>query len=149
MSIRFYHVIKSALSSVFARRTVGVRILLIKEDQVLLVKHSYLPGWYTVGGAVEQKETPRFAIERELKEEVGITLSNSPELFSVYYSDQEKHDNYVVFYIGHEHSQLSVSSPEITESKWFQISQLPPDTTPATRRRIEEYLGIKAITEYW
>lgn len=147
--MRFYHFIKSALLSVFAKRTIGVRMLLLKDDQVLLVKHTYQSGWYTIGGGVERRETPRFAIERELQEEVGVRLANPPELFSVYYSYHEKHDNYVMFYIGRFHSQTPVQSPEIAESRWFPIQNLPEDTTPATRRRIEEYLGARPISELW
>lgn len=147
--MRFYHFVKAALLSIFARRTIGVRILLVKDEQVLLVKHTYQPGWYTIGGTVELKETPLFAIERELQEEVGVTLLSPPELFSVYYSYHEKHDNYVMFYIGTDLTQISVNSPEIAEICWFPLDQLPEDTTPATRRRIEEYLGTRAITEQW
>ncbi len=147
--MRSYHAIKAVFLSLFAKRTVGVRILLVKDEQVLLVKHTYQPGWYTIGGGVEAKETPRVAIERELLEEVGVTLLTPPELFSVYYSYNEKHDNYVMFYIGREHTQISVQSPEIAESRWFPLAALPEETTPATRRRIEEYLGKRAITEHW
>jgi 8-oxo-dGTP pyrophosphatase MutT (NUDIX family) len=147
--IRFLHFFKAALLSVFAKRTIGVRILLIQDEQVLLVKHSYQSGWYTIGGEVERKETPRFAIERELQEEVGVTLTTPPELFSVYYSFHEKHDNYVMFYIGQTHTRVPVTSPEIAESKWFPLSDLPQDTSPATRRRIEEYLGVRAVSESW
>lgn len=147
--MRFYHFLKSVFLSLFGKRTIGVRILLVKDEQVLLVKHTYQKGWYTIGGGVEQKETPRFAIERELLEEVGVTLASPPELFAVYYSYNEKHDNYVMFYIGRAHTQITVHSPEIAESQWFPINQLPEDTTPATRRRIEEYLEQRVITEYW
>ena len=147
--MRFYHFLKSALLSIFAKRTIGVRILLIKEEQVLLVKHTYQPGWCTIGGGVELKETPRSAILRELNEEVGVSLTTPPELFAVYYSDYEKHDNYVIFYIGRDHQQTEVTSPEIAEYRWFPMGQLPEDTTPATKRRIEEYLGKRALSDYW
>lgn len=147
--MRFYHFIRTTILSLLSKRTIGVRILLVKEDQVLLVKHTYQPGWYTIGGGVELKETPREAIERELKEEVGVTLNAPPELFSVYYSYHEKHDNYVMFYIGRDHTQIPVHSPEILESRWFPITALPEDTTPATHRRIEEYLGKRVIAELW
>lgn len=147
--MRFYHLIKVTILALLRKRTIGARVLLIKDDQVLLVKHTYQPGWYTIGGEVDLNETPRVAIERELLEEVGVTLSKPPILFAVYYSYYEKHDNYVIFYIAQEHTQTSVHSSEILESRWFPMEQLPDDTTPATRRRIEEYLGKRTITEQW
>ena len=39
--------------------TLGVRGLLIKDDRVVLVKHSYVPGWYLPGGGVEPGESAR------------------------------------------------------------------------------------------
>src|SRR5262249_15283506 len=126
-----------------------VRILLMRDDQVLLVKHTYQKGWYTIGGGVEHKEPPRIAIERELQEEVGVTLLSPPELFAVYYSHYEKRDDYIIFYIGRSFTQQPVYSPEIAESQWFPLEQLPEDATPATRRRIDEYLGQRKVTDLW
>ncbi len=47
--------IKSFLLSLFIKRTVGARALVIKEDEILLVKHTYMPMWYTIGGGVEKR----------------------------------------------------------------------------------------------
>ena len=146
--VRIYHVFKNIIFSLLAKRTVGARALLIKEDKVLLVKHTYQPGWYTIGGGVDAGETPRQAIERELKEEVGATLVAPPELFSVYYSRNEQRDDYVIFYIAHDCIQEPATSPEIAEQQWFPLNQLPEDISPATQRRIDEYLKrvpIRAI----
>ena len=119
------------------------------EEEILLVKHTYQPDWYTIGGGVESGETPRQAMERELKEEVGITLTSPLELFSVYYSRNEKRDDYIIFYIGHGGTQEIVTSLEIAEKRWFPIKELPQDLSPATRRRIQEYFGQVEISETW
>lgn len=147
--MKIYHTIKNGVLSLTSKRTVGARILLIQDNQVLLVKHTYQNGWYTIGGGVESGETPRFAIERELKEEVGVSLFAQPELFAVYYSNREKRDDYIVFYIGREFTQKMVKSPEIADSQWFPLDALPEDATPATRRRVDEYLGRREITDLW
>lgn len=70
-------------------KTLGVRALVIKNNRVLLIKHSYINGWYTVGGGVKRGETPLQAIQRELFEEVGIECLDKPQLFNVYYSAKE------------------------------------------------------------
>ena len=147
--MKFYHLLKNAVFSLLAKRTVGVRILLINEGKILLVKHTYQPNWYTIGGGVDPGETPRQAMERELKEEVGATLSTPLELFSVYYSRNEKRDDYIIFYIGQGCIQEASSSPEIAEQQWFPINDLPEDLSPATRRRIQEYFDKIAISEIW
>lgn len=124
-------------------------MLLINEGKILLVKHTYQPDWYTIGGGVESGETPRQAMERELKEEVGATLTTPLELFSVYYSRNEKRDDYIIFYIGHGCTQEVMTSPEISEQRWFPINDLPQDLSPATRRRIQEYFDKVEISEKW
>lgn len=76
-------------------------------------------------------------------------MTSPPELFAVYYSNREKHDDYIVFYIGKDFTQKSVVSPEIADSKWFSLDKLPEDTTPATHRRVDEYLGRREISDLW
>ncbi|MBA2651302.1 MAG: NUDIX domain-containing protein [Tatlockia sp.] len=75
--------IKSFMFSLFVNKSVGARALVIQEGKVLLIKHRYTSGWYTIGGAVEAGETPIEAVQRELGEEVGIRCLNLPKLFSV------------------------------------------------------------------
>lgn len=135
--------------SLLAKRTIGVRMLLIDNEKVLLVKHTYQSGWYTIGGGVEPGEAPQQAMLRELKEEVGITLISSLQLFSVYYSRNEKRDDYIIFYIGQGGIQEPVSSSEIADYQWFSMDQLPEDISPATYKRIQEYLGKSVICEQW
>lgn len=147
--MKFYRVLKNNLLSLLAKRTVGVRALVVQNDQILLVKHTYQPQWYTVGGAVEKGETPLQAITRELKEEVGAILNSPPKLLSVYYSRLEKRDDYIIFYLVNPDQIEEVNSPEILEKKWFSFNQLPVDISPATQRRIDEYLGKSKISDIW
>jgi 8-oxo-dGTP pyrophosphatase MutT (NUDIX family) len=147
--MRAYHLIRGFVLSILSKKTVGVRMLLMQDKKVLLVKHSYQQGWYTIGGGVEKGETPLEAMKRELKEEVGATLLTNPKLFSVYYSRNEKRDDYIVFYVAEGCEQEVVHSDEIAEQQWFPFDDLPADITPATSRRIQEYLGQKTIDEHW
>lgn len=94
-------------------------------------------------------ESPLKAIHRELKEEVGVTLKAPPQLFGVYYSNREKHDDYVILYVGGECEQEEVYSHEILEKQWFALNALPEDVTPATQRRINEFLGKTPISDTW
>lgn len=97
----------------------------LSDNKILLVKHTYQIGWYTIGGAVERGESPLNAIHHELKEEVGVTLKNPPALFSIYYSKLEKRDDYIVLYVGSDYTQENVSSNEIADKKWFDLDNLP------------------------
>jgi 8-oxo-dGTP pyrophosphatase MutT (NUDIX family) len=140
---------KNAVFSVLSKTTVGARILLINDGKILLVKHTYMPGWYTIGGGVDASESPLQAIHRELKEEVGVTLKEPPKLFSVYHSVKQNRDDYVVLYVANDFEQQEVHSNEILDKKWFKLDLLPEDISPATKRRIDEYLGKIIISDKW
>lgn len=141
--------IKNFVSSWFVHKTVGARALVVNEGKVLLIKHSYISGWYTIGGAVEKGETPVQAIQRELWEEVGVRCLALPKLFHVYHNTREKRDDYIVFYLVDHFEKEIVSSAEILDEKWFELHDLPHDISPATQRRIEEYTGKRSINEKW
>ncbi|MCP0914642.1 NUDIX domain-containing protein [Legionella sp. 27cVA30] len=126
----------------------GARALIIDNDKVLLVRHTYAAGWYTVGGGIQAGETPTQAIIRELKEEVGIILTHKPQLFSVYHK-RHHWDDYIILFICKHFIQEAVNSPEIAEQKWFPLKKLPPDVSPATKRRILEYQNQLELTEEW
>ncbi len=54
--------------------TLGVRLMLVKDGQILLVKPTYQDGWYFPGGGVKKHETLEQAARREAKEEIGAEL---------------------------------------------------------------------------
>ncbi|MBL8676170.1 MAG: NUDIX domain-containing protein [Alphaproteobacteria bacterium] len=149
IAFKIFHKIRNCAFRAIGVKTVGARALVVNNDQVLLIKHTYQKGWYTIGGAVENNESMRGAIFRELLEEVGLTPLEEPELFGVYYSNSEKRDDYVAFYIVKKFEMKEVTSPEIHEKQWFSFYDLPLDTTPATKRRIEEFLGQRQKSDTW
>ncbi|OGT30718.1 MAG: hypothetical protein A3E87_07095 [Gammaproteobacteria bacterium RIFCSPHIGHO2_12_FULL_35_23] len=144
-----YNKIKYFLFSILAKKTLGVRALIIENNQVLLIKHTYQPGWCTIGGGVKAGETPAEAICRELKEEVGAMLKESPKLFAVYHDGYKKYDDYIIFYLVGKCEYQEVKSWEIKDKKWFSLQALPLDISPATLRRVEEYLGKAKISDRW
>jgi len=142
--------IHSIACKALGAKTVGARALVIKNDEVLLVKHTYQKGWCTIGGTVDKNETPRQALVRELVEEVGVIALEKPELFGLYHHKYKKRDDYVAFYIvRHFEMQKESYSPEIAEKKWFPFHALPPDITPSTLHRIEEFLDQREKSEKW
>lgn len=132
--------------------TLGVRGIVVREPgEVLLVKHSYVPGWYLPGGGVERGETVLDALGRELEEEGGIRLSGAPRLHGVFCNNAEHRGDHVVAFIVREWSQerIMTSTMEILAAEFFPADGLPAGSTPATRRRIAEVFEGAPSTPYW
>jgi ADP-ribose pyrophosphatase YjhB (NUDIX family) len=132
--------------------TLGVRIAARSDDGgILLVRHSYMPGWYLPGGAVDPGETLAEAAERELLEETGARALAPPRLFSMYLNARQSPRDHVALFCLEE-VQLGDRPPaglEISEAGVFALKALPEDTTPATRRRIAEITGTAPVDARW
>lgn len=132
--------------------TMGAQgIVLDAEGRVLLVKHTYKPGWCFPGGGVEKGETVQTALTRELSEECGVEMTGPPELFSIYSNGRNFPNDHVVLYVVRHWRRTHVPSPnsEISAQDFFAPSPLPPDTAPATARRLAEVLDHAPRDEYW
>ncbi|MBD8876044.1 NUDIX domain-containing protein [Roseibium polysiphoniae] len=130
----------------------GVRVLVRNADgAVLLVRHSYLPGWYLPGGGVDKGETMATAAARELVEEVGIRCSSPPKLLGVYLNREAFGRDHIGFYEAvswTETDDFMQPNEEILEAGFFALDQLPEATTAATRRRLSELArGVLGATE--
>ena len=148
--IGVFYKIKTLLLSLCNYKTIGVRALVVKNNKVLLIRHTYMDGWYTIGGGVDANESPIEAISREIKEEAGITITAKPKLFNIYHNKIQKRDDYVIFYVVTEFTENnSIDSIEIAEKKWFPLSKLPENVSISTTRRIKEYLGELEVSNAW
>lgn len=52
----------------------GVNVVVRHGGRLLVVRHSYQPGWGLPGGGIDPGETPALAGARELREETGIIV---------------------------------------------------------------------------
>jgi ADP-ribose pyrophosphatase YjhB (NUDIX family) len=132
--------------------TVGVRaVILDGEGRVFLVKHSYVSGWHLPGGGVESGETLLTALERELREEGNIELTEPPVFHAVYFNRRVSRRDHVALYVVRSFRQTAPPQPsyEIIAHGFFATDALPADTARATRERIAEVLIGRAAAEIW
>jgi 8-oxo-dGTP pyrophosphatase MutT (NUDIX family) len=132
--------------------TLGVRALVIDDaSRVFLIKHSYVSGWHMPGGGVEKGETLMAALERELREEGNIEVSEPPVLHAVYFNKRISRRDHVALYIVRQFRQIGPPEPnfEIIAHGFFAPSELPADTSRATRERIAEVLSGRPPAELW
>ncbi|MCB1471773.1 MAG: NUDIX domain-containing protein [Rhodobiaceae bacterium] len=130
--------------------TLGVRGVVRDGDgRVLLVKHSYLPGWHLPGGGVERGETLMFALRRELQEEGGVEVAGAPRLHGVFASRSFAGDHVAVFVVEDWRAVAHSHGHEITGCDFFDLAQLPQDTTEGTRARLSEIFAGAPVSEFW
>lgn len=131
--------------------TLGVRGAAVDDEgRVLLVKHTYLEGWWLPGGGVDKGETAQAAVVRELREEAGLIVRGEPRLLSVHSNERFfPGDHVLVFRIDAFDLTERTSHGEIAEIGWFRPDALPEDTTRATRDRLAEIFGGVAPDPNW
>ena len=115
------------------------------------MKHSYVAGWHLPGGGVETGETLLAALERELREEGNIELTEPPVFYAVYFNRRASRRDHVALYIVRSFRQIAPPQPnsEIIAHGFFATGELPEDTSRATRERIAEVLTGRAPSEIW
>jgi ADP-ribose pyrophosphatase YjhB (NUDIX family) len=129
--------------------TIGARAIVTDGQSVLLVKHSYLKDWYLPGGGVGRGETLQDVLRRELNEEVGFVFDGSLNLLATHSNFGEYKNDHIVLFEAKTAAFEPKGSGEVKEAKFFAFDQLPTDISPATKRRIDEYLEIKPRVEKW
>ncbi len=144
------HVFQAA-SRVIRSKTLGVRGVVVNEQgQVLLIRHTYTPGWYFPGGGVEPGETCQTALTRELKEEAGVELTGPMQLVSVHDNHAFfPNDHVLVFRIPQWKQGKATSRGEIAERGFFDPLKPPEGVSRGTARRLAELFGGAPASDSW
>ncbi|MDD7910156.1 NUDIX domain-containing protein [Pseudovibrio exalbescens] len=133
--------------------TLGVRIAVFNQDgEILLVKHTYLKGWYLPGGGVDPGETLEQAAIRELREEAGIVPVTPPQFLSMHFNRNATQRDHVAFFVVRDWNRdphWQMPGHEIAEVGFFSPESLPQGTTPATRRRLMEVRNAQDASAFW
>ncbi|HEX9617910.1 MAG TPA: NUDIX domain-containing protein [Anaerolineales bacterium] len=118
--------------------TLGVRLLPIRGDTVLLVRHSYQNAWFLPGGGVKRGETLEQAIRREAAEECGAQLEHL-EILGAFTHFYEYKNDHIILFLSRDFRLAGKPDYEIEKVDFFPFDQLPEDISQGSRRRIEEY----------
>lgn len=132
--------------------TIGVRAAIRHDDgRFVLVRHTYVPGWHFPGGGVERGQTTRHMLERELREETGLEINGNPTLHGVFLNRAISRRDHILVYLCDVKGVLHdrPASMEIAEIGLFGLHDLPGDTDPGTKRRIQEIVNGTMPHEVW
>jgi len=149
MLIKLAHSIRRIYYFIVRPVTLGVRILLIDEGGVILVKHSYQDGWFLPGGGVKRGESLEQAIRREAAEECGATL-HQVQFIGTYTNFVEFKSDHVSLFLAEDFTIQEKRDHEIEMVSAFPFEQLPENTSPGSRRKIAAYInGSLESTGVW
>jgi 8-oxo-dGTP pyrophosphatase MutT (NUDIX family) len=114
----------------------GVKCLITRGDEVLLVRHTYGDRrvWELPGGAVKRREAPLQTARREMQEELGLSISDWIALGDFFAKYEHRKDTMHCF-----HAVVGDVSPvadriEIAQVRWFPVAALPAPTGRFVRR---------------
>jgi len=132
--------------------TLGVRAI-VEDDtgKVLLVRHTYVEDLYLPGGGVEHGEPAEESLKRELIEEAGIALLETPELLGIFSSHRIFKNDHVLLYKSKSWRPVEATSQgEIAECVWCDPQNMPEDVSAGTRRRLKATYGANGRCDaYW
>lgn len=148
------HLCRFVLLRVFGPRehVHGVRVILVRSNRVVLLRHWFAPHvWTLPGGGVKRGETIKEAAIREVYEETGYAVTSFAGEVGTYRGKLGPNDNVTVLCTEDFTGGLKfLPTAEIMERRLFDLHDLPKNTSPANRRRIETYrAGIRNERGAW
>jgi ADP-ribose pyrophosphatase YjhB (NUDIX family) len=132
--------------------TLGVRVIVPnKKGSILLVRHTYVPGWHLPGGGIEKGETAKQAAIKELDEETGIRALDDLETLAVFANRRASRRDHVVLFLCQKWETAREFKPnrEIAEIGFFPLDDLPLGITAPTRARLDEVFGARRFPDHW
>ena len=117
----------------FIRRPakVGVKCVLTDGDRVLLVRHTYgSRAWEIPGGTPARSERPLDTARREMREELGLEISDWTPVGQVAATLYHRNDTLHVFHTRVCAPAIRLERAEIAAADWFSADALPADRGP-------------------
>lgn len=140
-----------SLEKGYATPRVDVRIFILKEKKLLLVKERKDGLWTLPGGWIDVGESPSEAAIRETKEETGFDIQII-RLLAIW--DKLKHDHppewphaFKFFFLGEIIQGEAKENLEIAAIDFFEINELPPLSLPRVTKKELQRLYVLAEKE--
>jgi 8-oxo-dGTP pyrophosphatase MutT (NUDIX family) len=150
LALRSYLAVRTVGWFVTRPQTRGVRaIALTPAGQVILVRHSYIPGWHLPGGGHGGGETAEQAALRELREEAGMVSHGAVRVLGMLHHRPNFRLDTVTVALVEQVEFTFRPSLEIVEAAAFDLDALPEDVTAGTVRRLAEWRDGRPLPRDW
>lgn len=130
----------------YSRYKVAVHLFLVRNNKILLSQRKntgYEDGKFSVpSGHLEKGETVIEAIQREAKEEAGVSLG-SKDIRFVGVMHRKSNDERIDFFFEAKKWKGKLENAEsekCSQLKWVNVKRIPADTVPYVKQAIKNYL---------
>lgn len=115
---------------VWANSVPGVEAVIERDGRVLLARRANEPGkglWDLPGGFPHEQEEPLAALEREVREETGLTLEHVRLLGVWIEPDYDGRSVFSVTYLATAGPGDAEAADDVSELGWFTPDELPAE----------------------
>lgn len=151
VALRAAYFVYSLRWRLFHAVSVGVRLILLSNGKVLLIRHTYQSEWFLPGGGVKRGESLLEAALREAREEVGAVTVGPTELVGIYVNyDEGRNDHTAVFVCESFYLAQPSDTWEIEERAFFDLDTLSGKVSPRLHARVQDAVrGKRGIVGEW
>jgi 8-oxo-dGTP diphosphatase len=125
----------------FAAPRLAAGALFVRGDTVLLVHKTYGNGWDVPGGYVDHGESPAAALEREIREELGLDKTASRLLVHDWAPTDAEGDK--ILYVfdcgqisGEDEADIRLQGEELDSAEWVKVAALGDYVIPRLEVRL-------------
>jgi 8-oxo-dGTP pyrophosphatase MutT (NUDIX family) len=124
---------------VFRPSLSGVRCVLRRGDEVLLVRHTYgSRDWALPGGGIKRGEDPAATARREMAEELGVDIADWRPIGELRFTGIERARHTVFCFVGElPDDGVEVNGVEIAEARLHPVDRLPDVVVRGTREVVK------------
>jgi NAD+ diphosphatase len=128
----------------YPRLSPAIIVAVLKNNQILLARNKRfkLPFYSVLAGFVEPGETLEECVQREIREEVGLTVKNIR-----YFGSQPwpfPNSLMIAFIANYANGEITIDGSEIIDAAWFSKDTLPqiPPSISIARQLIDWFTGL-------